>query len=363
MTILVAAATARGAAAQTVTVNPKQPLIERTRAGQSLSIDFIVENPGPAGLELLEVRLQVFDRRGHLVVRKQAQAGIDAELPGGQTIAPNSKLLVLAPFNVFDTSIELGKLAYELVFQADDQGAARRVIPVDVVPRAFQPRTSLVLPVSGRVLVDEAHDFYAHHRREDLTSPVFADILHVTVNPVRYAYDLCVSDARGRVFVNEGKHNENWLGFGAPILAPAAGIVKESRNDIDDHVIGVTSFDIAGVLELAATDPLAALKLFLGNYVVIDHGNGELSVLAHLKKGSVTVRSGDSVRAGQHIAGMGNSGDSDFPHLHYQLTTGLALDSETLPSYFDKLILHRGEASLPNGDVALDSGDFVQTSR
>ncbi|PTL82866.1 hypothetical protein DAT35_18020 [Vitiosangium sp. GDMCC 1.1324] len=36
-----------------------------------------------------------------------------------------------------------------------------------------------------------------------------------------------------------------------------------------------------------------------GNVVVIDHGGGEYSLLAHMQQGSVTVKAGDKVRAGQ----------------------------------------------------------------
>ena len=51
---------------------------------------------------------------------------------------------------------------------------------------------------------------------------------------------------------------------------------------------------------------IAAVKkngmVIFGNYLVIDHGNGEFSHLGHLKPGSVKVAIGDKVRAGQQIA-------------------------------------------------------------
>ncbi|MGH8237369.1 MAG: peptidoglycan DD-metalloendopeptidase family protein, partial [Steroidobacteraceae bacterium] len=62
---------------------------------------------------------------------------------------------------------------------------------------------------------------------------------------------------------------------------------------------------------------IAALQedgmVLFGNYVVIDHGNGEFSHLGHLKPGSVQVAAGDKVRAGQPIAQVGTSGSSLFP--------------------------------------------------
>jgi murein DD-endopeptidase MepM/ murein hydrolase activator NlpD len=57
----------------------------------------------------------------------------------------------------------------------------------------------------------------------------------------------------------------------------------------------------------------------LGNHVVLDLGGGVYAALAHLRRGSVLVRPGDRVAAGQPLAACGNSGNSTEPHLHFQL--------------------------------------------
>jgi murein DD-endopeptidase MepM/ murein hydrolase activator NlpD len=62
--------------------------------------------------------------------------------------------------------------------------------------------------------------------------------------------------------------------------------------------------------------------LFSGNHVVIDHGNGEFSLIAHMMAGSVLVAQGEAVRQGQPIGRLGNSGDTYGPHVHYQLQSG-----------------------------------------
>jgi murein DD-endopeptidase MepM/ murein hydrolase activator NlpD len=56
-----------------------------------------------------------------------------------------------------------------------------------------------------------------------------------------------------------------------------------------------------------------------GNMVVIDHGAGEYSFFAHLRRGSVRVRAGQRVAAGEPIGECGNSGRTTAPHLHYHL--------------------------------------------
>jgi hypothetical protein len=54
-----------------------------------------------------------------------------------------------------------------------------------------------------------------------------------------------------------------------------------------------------------------------GNGVVIDHGNGWQTQYSHLRQGSVNVRSGQRVAAGEQIGIIGMSGNSEFPHLHF----------------------------------------------
>jgi murein DD-endopeptidase MepM/ murein hydrolase activator NlpD len=99
----------------------------------------------------------------------------------------------------------------------------------------------------------------------------------------------------------------------------------------------------------------------LGNHVVIRHGNGIFSILGHLKQGSVTVKPGDVVTAGQAVAAVGNSGTSMFPHLHYQLMDGPTFASEGVPSAFKDLTRVRGDARAPLPSGAIDSGDVVES--
>ena len=52
---------------------------------------------------------------------------------------------------------------------------------------------------------------------------------------------------------------------------------------------------------------------------MLELGNGEYAVVAHMQKGSVRVRIGDRVRAGALLGRTGNSGNSSEPHLHFHL--------------------------------------------
>jgi len=96
---------------------------------------------------------------------------------------------------------------------------------------------------------------------------------------------------------------------GIPVLAAAPGIVVGTRNNMADININA--------IGLAALDGKEA-----GNGVRIDHGNGWFTQYAHMKQGSIAVRTGDTVAAGQQLGLMGLSGNTEFPHLHFSVQHG-----------------------------------------
>ena len=58
-----------------------------------------------------------------------------------------------------------------------------------------------------------------------------------------------------------------------------------------------------------------------GNHVIVEGPSG-CTAYAHLRDGSVAVREGDVVAAGDPIGTVGNSGNTTMPHLHFQLMDG-----------------------------------------
>jgi murein DD-endopeptidase MepM/ murein hydrolase activator NlpD len=219
---------------------------------------------------------------------------------------------------------------------------------VHVEPQAYATRTRLRLPLDGRLLIWDGHDFYSHHRRFNFDHPVAVEIGFKT-NAARYSYDFIVVDAEGRRYRGDGEKHEDHFSYGRPVLAPGDGAVVAVVND---------------VAEDGADMSIPAVKangmVVFGNYIVIDHGNGEFSHLGHLKPGSAKVAIGDKVRAGQPIAQVGTSGSSLFPHLHYELATSAGTDGEGLPSQFvdfDRLL---GSSRARADGTSPDSGDMVE---
>lgn len=73
-----------------------------------------------------------------------------------------------------------------------------------------------------------------------------------------------------------------------------------------------------------------------GNWIVIKHDNGLLSIYGHMDTGNLFVTPGQRVNQGQLIAKVGNSGISTGSHLHFSIATNYD-DSTSTFNYIDPL--------------------------
>jgi murein DD-endopeptidase MepM/ murein hydrolase activator NlpD len=90
--------------------------------------------------------------------------------------------------------------------------------------------------------------------------------------------------------------------YGRPVLASAAGRVLWARD---------------GARELP---PFRESKRHeAGNFVILEHRQDEFTEYRHLQRGSIAVKVGDQVAAGQVIGRCGNSGGALTPHLHFAM--------------------------------------------
>ena len=214
-----------------------------------------------------------------------------------------------------------------------------------------------MLPVRGKVFIWEGHDFYAHHLRVPMSNAKVKAI-GITANSNEFAADFIYTDEKGGEYKGDPRKAENWYSYGKPIYAPGAGVVRETANDIPDNWYkDVRATTIGHPTLPAGKDPKD-----IGNYVLIDHGNGEFSLLVHMKPGSVTVKPGDRVAQGQQIGQIGFAGDSLFPHLHYSLMEGPEDEKEWgLPAYFSHFHRFLGAKSVAVARGPVNSGDIVES--
>jgi hypothetical protein len=169
------------------------------------------------------------------------------------------------------------------------------------------------------------------------------------VNPIngafyvseRFAIDFAQLSVDKRLVQGDPEQLASYPSYGADVISVAPGVVVRTKDGIADNIP-------VGSL------PPFSLETIGGNYVVVDIGEGHFAFYAHLQPGSLTVRVGDRVRQGEVLGLLGNSGNSDFPHLHFHVVDSPSpLASDGLPYEFRSF---DSEGTLANGDEVLTGG-------
>jgi murein DD-endopeptidase MepM/ murein hydrolase activator NlpD len=149
----------------------------------------------------------------------------------------------------------------------------------------------------------------------------------------RYAIDYVQLDSGGRISVGDRADVNSYPYFGTDIHAVADGPVVAVVDDLPEQVPGASPTGLP-------------LDQYGGNHIVQDIGDGNYAFYAHLRTGSIAVRPGDRLTTGQVIADLGNSGNTDAPHLHFHvMSTPDPLRSDGLPFVIDSFTLAARMAS------------------
>lgn len=168
----------------------------------------------------------------------------------------------------------------------------------------------------------------------------------------RFAIDWEKIDDENRIVQGDLKDVKSYRIYGEPVLAVADGTVVGTRNDLPDQAPGA----------LPANLPIGEAN---GNFVVLDIGGGAFVLYAHLRPGSVGVRAGDRVGRGTVIGEVGNTGNSQAPHLHLHVMDrpdGLLADG--LPYVFDAFTIPAAaEAGTADFDRAEATGSPLTLAR
>ncbi len=190
----------------------------------------------------------------------------------------------------------------------------------NVAPVAVQNRKPIVItpPLSGPNWVDGVGCCGISGHRGAL-NPINGQLWGAE----RFAIDYVQLDPENRLLTGDPEKLESFAYFGADIHAVSDGPVVAVRDGLPEQVPGTSPTGLP-------------LDQYPGNHVVQDLGDGNYALYAHIKTGTVKVKPGDRLTTGQVIGNVGNTGNSDAPHLHFHvMSTPDPLRSDGLPFVFN----------------------------
>jgi hypothetical protein len=269
----------------------------------------------------------------------------DALTAATHTLLTSDPTVTIAPASTAVTQVDLAlprsagrtppqrltnRVAYALPADAPSRSVIGSTISSSPVLRT-DPPVVISAPLSGAGWVNVngcCNDPTSPHRETLLAS----DGRWVT--PELFAVDW-VREVDGQTFTGDGTQNTDWPGFGEPIHAVADGTVVLTRDGLPD------------IPPMTKNPDLRTPRDYAGNNVIIKIGPGRYAVFAHLVRGSVRVRRGQRVRAGQVIGKLGNSGNTDAPHLHFGIENRPDALSQGLPFEIDHFVLEHTVSAVP----------------
>jgi hypothetical protein len=150
-----------------------------------------------------------------------------------------------------------------------------------------------------------------------------------TSNTQRFASDWMLLGPDNALVDGDIEHNRSWHGYGVPVLAVAEGVVVDLADGLPDNV----------PLAEERAVPMTREGM-VGNYVVLQLEEDRYAFYGHLKAGTLAVAVGDRVAAGQELGRVGNSGNSDAPHLHFHVADSPdPLSGEGVPFAFTSFVV------------------------
>jgi hypothetical protein len=127
----------------------------------------------------------------------------------------------------------------------------------------------------------------------------------------RYAIDFIQVDKDGHSFSGPESDNKSYYCYGKDVLSVASGKVVEVLNNVPENI--PNSGKLAINIDFNNVG---------GNHVIVQIDKKHYAFYAHLIPGSVQVKVGDTVKTGQVLGKLGNSGNSSEPHLHFHIVDG-----------------------------------------
>jgi hypothetical protein len=211
---------------------------------------------------------------------------------------------------------------------------------------AFSPRKNeaplvIASPVKGNNL------YFMNQSTMDYHFYVLIFINGSIFRSERYAIDTIELKDDLTTYLNgDPKVNTSYFNYGRSLYAVADGKVVHIQDGRPEN-----SGDAKDVTFNSADE-------YAGNYLVLDIGNGRYAYYCHCIPNSFLVREGDTVKEGDPIAMLGNSGNSTMPHLHFHIADGPDLWTSNGLPFVLKEYIKTGRYLGPG-----DSGIFLPPER
>jgi hypothetical protein len=166
----------------------------------------------------------------------------------------------------------------------------------------------------------------------------------------RYAVDWEQLDDEGRIYHGPQADVKSYTIYRKEVLAVADATVASTIEGMPNQTPGKMPENIA----IEEAD---------GNSVILDLGGERYALYAHLDPGSVRVHKGDTVKRGQVIGLVGNTGNSLAPHLHFHvMSRAEPLASNGLPYEIDDFLVTASTPGTAAFDAAEEKGTPLATT-
>lgn len=137
------------------------------------------------------------------------------------------------------------------------------------------------------------------------------DSLPTHMGAWRYGWDfMAVASPDAWTRRHVGLELTDYASWGATVTAPVGGLVVAAENnemDIQPYTLNLS---------------LPPGPTSRGNFVLLQYTPRLYALVAHLQRGSVTVRVGQAIAQGTALGRVGNSGYTLEPHVHFQVQSG-----------------------------------------
>lgn len=218
-------------------------------------------------------------------------------------IEPNKQFVVMAEYFNLITYDEIEKLQVVIDYTINNEYMKHTD---DIYLKTYEVKNQYIFPVKGTWIVTDIYSSIDSHR---------------WCYNSEFAFDLGQLNEEFMLISKEGMENEEYVHYGKEIVAIGDGTIIEMYNDFPEYSLGYKN-----KLERSHYDNLekihGPIPRSSGNYVVIEHENNEYSFYCHMIPNSIKVKKGQKVKAGEVLGKLGNSGNSNCPHLHFHLMDG-----------------------------------------